>query len=267
MQFALGSLLLLLASASANISKSPAAAVHLPSSTKNGHNQLSSKNIITDLELDSGWFKFFFGQSNEETAYTFKFDYDDYVQISITDAYCAGDSFDLYKNGAYLLTTPLVSTNGCKDWTDNPNVAMKNDIFSSSKFSLPGKFNLTIWSKESPYNGGAAFIRADTRLQTCGPSTNMVLVTAPLSTHQQVVATCKRVGGKPVHIDPKNTKEAAKLLMDCGRTESWFGRLSLLPRSKAKGLGCLAFTVAIPDDPTVDVLDCATKLPVLCTLA
>lgn len=241
------------------------ALANTPLQMKNGQTKMVAKNVITDLGLDSGWFKFFFGQANEETAYTFAFDYDDYVLISITDAYCTGDAFDLYKDGSYLITTPRVPTDGCKRWTDDPDKAFTDPNYSNTKFMLPGKFNMTIWTKDSPYQGGAAFIRADTRLATCEKSIYpFVLVTAPLAKHNQVAQVCKRVGGTPAHIDPKNTPAAAQTLKLCGYKEAWFGRLSLLPRSKSKDLGCLAFTVAIPDDPTVDVVDCNTKLPTIC---
>src|SRR4051812_22723401 len=101
----------------------------IPTAQKNGRahlKHLPKDNPITDLTLDAGWFKFFFGGSGEETAYTFRFVHDDYVKIWVTDAYCIGDSFDLYVDGSYLLTTPRVNTDGCRKWSDDPDVTARN---------------------------------------------------------------------------------------------------------------------------------------------
>lgn len=219
------------------------------------------------LELGGGWFKFFFAQAGTETAYTFTFDYSDYIQISITDAYCPGDAFDLYKDGKYLLTTPRVLSDGCKTSVADPNVAFLDPRWSSTKFMLPGKFNMSIWVKDSPYSGGAAFIRADKRLAVCTKTVSpFTLVTEPLSTFENAAQTCSRVGGVPAHIKPNNALAAAQTLLNCTASHlAWFGQLSLASTKKlGKDLGCLAFNGSNIDDPTVSVVDCNTKLPTLC---
>lgn len=230
--------------------------------------QLTSASV-PPLQLDAGWYKFYFGAAGTKTAYSFTFAQDDYVQISITDAYCPGDSFDFYRNGSYLVTTPRVRAQSCKDWTEDPDKAFVDPAYSSTKFSLPGFFNLSLGVQDSPYKGGAAFIRADTRLDTCRLAVSpFVLVNAPMKGHANAAALCKRVGGKPAHIVPGNTADAAKTLIKCGYNNAWFGRLSLLPRvpQKSSDLGCLAFNVDQPADPTVEILACNSRLPVLCTV-
>jgi hypothetical protein len=240
-----------------------------PMAVKNGSAGTVSKNgnsVIVDLPLDGGWYKFFFGQAGNETAYTFSAISTDWVQISITDAFCAGDSFDVIKDDEYLITTPRVPGDGCKKWTDNPDVAFTNPLWSSTKFSLEGSFNITLAVRDSPFQGGAAFIRADSRLATCkGSIAPFLLVTAPLVPRDHSAAVCARVNGVPAHLTPANTASAIASLQACGGPQqAWFGKLSLGQAAKANELGCLALSTVVPDDPTVDIVDCQAYLPVLC---
>jgi len=236
---------------------------------QNGVKRQKQVTQAFDLPLNSGWFQFYFGAADTPTAYSFSFNYSDYIQISITDAYCTGDSFDLYRNGQYLLTTPRVLGDKCQTWNPNPNVTFLDARWSSTKFMLPGVFNLSISVKDSPFGGGAAFIRADTRLATCQAAVSpFILVTEPLVGNDQAAAACARVGGVPAHITPVNALAASQTLSNCigDNSNAWFGQLSLVRQRKLKSteLGCLAFTNANPTDPTVHVADCQTLLPVLC---
>lgn len=242
--------------------------------------RMNGSRVVVDLELDSGWFKFFFGQAGDPTAYIFRLASDDYVQISITDAYCPGDDWDVHIDGKYLLTTPRVPSRHCAAWVDNPEKAFYNPIWSSTKFMLPGKgdhhgFNLTLWTKDSPYKGGAAFIRADSRVVACPEAVApFFLITSPRVPYGQRESLCKRVGAVPAHITPANALAASKSLSACmgdqvDGSRAWFGRLSLVQMSilkslQAKNLGCLAFSNRVPEDPTVEVINCNEHLPVLC---
>ena len=229
----------------------------------------NSKTIVETLELDGGWFKFFFGPAGNMTAYAFHFNYPDYVQISITDAYCPGDSFDLFRDGHYLITTPRVLSRECQHWESEPDVAFINPIFSSTKFMLPGHFNLTIASKDSPYQGGAAFIRADTRLGTCPVvGSKLVVVSAPKGDHASAARICKRVDGVPAHVTPSNSATIAQAMSKCGHKNAWFGRLSLVDKHKKMrlDLGCLAFSAANVAEPTVEIVNCSTELPIVCQI-
>lgn len=231
--------------------------------------------VIVDLPIDGGWFKFYFGQADDPTAYIFNIQSNDYVQISITDAYCPGDDWDVNVDKKYLFTTPRVPSRNCVAWTDNPDVAFYNPIWSSTKFMLPGSFNLSLWTKDSPYLGGAAFIRADSRLVTCPNSVGpFYLITTPQVPYDQRVGLCRRIGGVPAHVTPTNALAASQSMANClgPDTKAWFGRLSLVQMSvikslEKKNLGCLALSNAIPEDPTVTVVDCTANLPVLCTLS
>ena len=224
------------------------------------------------LELDKGWYKFFFGGPLLRTAYSFAFDYPDYVQISITDAYCSGDSFDLFRNGSYLVTTPRVRSDGCSSWTDDPDQAFVNPKFSSTKFMLPPNFNLSIGTLDSPFNGGAGFIRIDTFIGSCPIRvSNITLVTALITGHDNMARICERVGGVPLDVTFSNSMSAASLLSQCGYTSAWINKVSLaapvLKRRESSDLGCIAFSASDPSDPTVEVMACDSPLPVLCQLA
>lgn len=240
-------------------------------STRNGmpagHTFTRMDSPIPPLEADGGWYKFYFGAADTQTAYTFAFGTSDDIRISITDAYCPGDSFRLFRNGSYLITTPRVRSRGCKKWTDDPDKAFIDSEYSNTKFSHPGHFNLTIWAEDSPYNGGAAYIKADTRINTCRAALDpFVLINAPLSMHSKAELFCRKIGGRLAHITPNNAAAAAKSLVRCGHNNAWFGRLSLVPPpvKKSADLGCLAFNADRPADPTVEVLDCSSRLPILC---
>lgn len=228
------------------------------------------RTLVETLELDGGWFKFFFGPSGAPTAYNFVFNRPEYVQISITDAYCPGDSFDLFRNGSYLVTTPRVRSGDCHYWEDDPDRAFVDPRFSSTKFSLPGFFNLTISAKDSPYQGGAAFIRAESRLGTCAVTMdNLTIVSSPRVGRVHAERACRRIGAVPAHVTPANAAAIAQGLVKCGYKHAWFGRLSLvdkLPKMRLD-LGCLAFSAVDMADPTVEVLPCPQLLPVVCQRA
>lgn len=233
-----------------------------------------SNRVVVDLPIDGGWFKFYFGQAGDPTAYIFRIQSDDYVQISITDAYCPGDDWDVNVDKKYLFTTPRVPSRNCVAWTDNPDVAFYNPIWSSTKFMLPGSFNLTLWTKDSPYKGGAAFIRADSRIVTCSNAVGpFYLITTPLVPYAERASLCRRIGAVPAHVTPNNALFASQSMTNCLGADSklWFGRLSIVQMSalkslEKKNLGCLALSNAVPEDPTVTVVDCEAHLPVLCTL-
>lgn len=228
-----------------------------------------AKNQIVDLDVDAGWFKFFFAGRGDKVGYTFRAMSEGYTQISITDAYCTGDSWDMQKNGSYLLTTPRVPSDNCKTWTDNPDVAFSNPKWSSTKFMLPGAFNITLIPIDSPYKGGAAFIRADSHVGICHSAVAPFTLVMTPNSQDQMAKVCQRVGGVPANITIANVGAAEKTLADCGIQHAWFGHLSLKQRMerKSRDFGCLAYSLEVPDDPTVDIVDCKSKLPTLCTIA
>ncbi len=223
-----------------------------------------------DLLTEGGWFTFFFGAAGTAAAYNFRFDYSGFVRITLADAYCVGDSFDLIKDGAYLLSTPFVASDNCQHWVDNPDATLYDPTFSSSQFMLPGPFNLTIKAHDSPYGGGVAFIRAKKHVGTCPSAVApFTLITDPLGGRGEAQAACESIGKKLAHIRPENALAAAKTLNQCGYGDlAWLGQLSIAAKEKsllaADPLGCLAFTSSPPGDPTVEVVKCDTALPTLC---
>lgn len=218
------------------------------------------------IPLDGGWTKFFFGAAGTETAYRIVAPENSgrFVRIAITDAYCPGDAFDLSLGGRYLLSTPRVVVPKAPDCGQaDPDAAQADVTYSSSRFMLPGALDMSIGVRDSPYGGGAAFVRADTLATGCVRG-DVAVVTAPLSGQSDAAQQCARLGRELLHVRPENALGAALALQSCGAGASlaWAGRVSLAPG--AQDAGCVAFDASSPSDPTVRSVDCSSPLPVLC---
>jgi hypothetical protein len=233
---------------------------------RNGSEGGLTKSV--NMDIDGGWYRFRFGPSGSKT--TFRANYSDWLLVSITDAFCPGESWDILGAGKYLVTTPRVPEDGCRAWTDDPNVAFWNATWSSTKFSLQGDLDLTLRSLDSPYKGGSAFIRFDSRLEICHKALSpFVMITQPRGGRNKTRSVCQRVNGGPANLNPSNIVQAAQSMVKCGINRAWFGRLSLTsPSSKANdeghGSGCLALVIDDDRVATVEVADCTERLPSLC---
>lgn len=244
------------------------------SAANNGYSEEIALDSVSQLiPVDGGWTKFFFAGPGTETAFYIAVNdtavLNNYYQISITDAYCPGDSFNLYKDGSYLLTTPrvpVILNQTCSGQNEDPNFTFIDPSYSSTKFMLPGPtFNMTIHVDQSPFGGGAAFIKVDRWLKTCQNGA-FTLVVDPLVPNSEASMQCKKIGKSLAHIKPENVKEAVCTIEKCNGGEYiWVGQISLKTQSKPNdALGCIALDVTDKSDPSVIVVDCKTPLPVLC---
>lgn len=82
------------------------------------------------------------------------------VNVTLTDAFPAGDSFSLFDFDNLIGSTPLVAVSiGC---TNDPNVCLADPTVSHRVFVLPpGNHSLTIRADNVPFGTGAAFFRVD----------------------------------------------------------------------------------------------------------
>lgn len=83
--------------------------------------------------------------------------------LKITDLFCAGDSFQVYKDGKLWLTSPIVSpSNDCAAPVDDPEEAFYSPRFSHAIGFLPaGSYKFTIVPLVTAYGGGAVAVKAD----------------------------------------------------------------------------------------------------------
>ena len=109
--------------------------------------------------VGSGWHTFaWFGDGLADR--TFSITTKTAVRITVTDAFCRGDTLTVSENKAVLAVTPTVPVDACKDPVEDPNVAAKDTGFGHTSFALkPGTYNLSINATTSPDTLGAGFIR------------------------------------------------------------------------------------------------------------
>ncbi len=83
------------------------------------------------------------------------------AEISLTDNFSQGDSFQLFDNGTLIGKTPKVAKSNDRDLPAiAPEAAMSDPSYSHGIFSVgPGTHSLTIKLDESPFLGGAGFFK------------------------------------------------------------------------------------------------------------
>lgn len=217
------------------------------------------------LTLGGGWYKFVFGEPSVAAPYNFiiKGGLHQYTAITIADGYCPGDGFDVLVNGTYLLTTPRVPAVKCNEMISDPDEAFLDSRFSSTKFMLSGSFNLTIVPIDSPYLRGTAFIRADYQHSICKNNIGSnSFMTSPLVNNRGAQSICEKYGVGLLGVKPGNVFSAARTMAACGYQLAWFGTLTLANMPKTNQ--CLALNATDPNNPDVAIVDCWSKLPVLC---
>lgn len=113
------------------------------------------------LKVGAGWYNFTFTNQYSFANRNFLFQTEKQTLLRITDTFCAGDVFQVYDWGQFLLqTTPVNIT--CDNYTPLPDVAWPSIGWSSGYYFLdPGCHNITIQVIQSPYTAGAANIRVD----------------------------------------------------------------------------------------------------------
>ena len=125
-----------------------------------GMPSISYADFIT---VGGGWNSFSWtGTNTPQVESAFTFSSAGAVAVKVTDAYVSGDRFQLFDNGSLVGTTS--QTNGIAPWTDKPDVAFANSLFSSGIFALgAGAHSLTLVDIQAPtgYSSGSAFFRVD----------------------------------------------------------------------------------------------------------
>jgi hypothetical protein len=117
------------------------------------------------LTVGGKWETFFFenGLAPINTpAEGFQITSDAPFSIKITDAWAAGDCFDVKVNNALLFSSPLVANTGLAI-TNNPDDAYRNPVYSKGMFVLnPGTYqiDITLTQLAKGYPHGAGFIKA-----------------------------------------------------------------------------------------------------------
>ena len=85
--------------------------------------------------------------------------------VKITDLYCSGDSFNVYKDGKLWLTTPVVSLNNdpyCLKMQKDPEEAYYDPEFSHIFGWVPsGSYKITVVPTVTRWGGGAVAIKVD----------------------------------------------------------------------------------------------------------
>jgi len=85
--------------------------------------------------------------------------------IKITDLYCSGDSYAIFKDGLLWMTTPILPPNSdpmCLNPITDPEEAFYSDRFSHVVGYLPqGRYNIVVRPLVTNYGGGGVAIKAD----------------------------------------------------------------------------------------------------------
>lgn len=125
----------------------------------------SDADVHVHLKPDVGFYAFNFGDSQTPVWTNFFFKSRNVTAVTITDAYCEGDYFSFADNGHFLGNTYYGCScpNNCAFYQPDPWNAMWDDFHcTGGAFLVPGCHNLTIFTENSVYNSGTAFIRLDT---------------------------------------------------------------------------------------------------------
>ena len=249
----------------------------------------------------STWKPFEFDANGSESVFTFDNSSDSEQQddqngsgapqdllLTITDAFCAGDSFVLYDNGMFLSATPAVPADAqncsvstaaetsassssqsvaVEGYTMDPWVAMnsRNPKFSNLRLRIPGgQHTISIRTRQVlPQQGsGVGFIRVDQLSSHCIQHSYSMLTEA--LEWKDASDACHKNGmifpGPLDHQYMQN--EAARSVFQCGGawTAAWLGA-----SSGANG-GCYIFRIFdSASDGVVEVVpDCSGVYPVLC---
>jgi hypothetical protein len=111
------------------------------------------------------WQSFFFGsQGSTAIGSPFTFTTSAAAVVTVTDAFCRGDRFNISDGATTLGTTSLVAVDlACSSPVSDPDVALANPGYSSGRFVVGvGAHSIGIVASTAPFEGlGGAFIRYD----------------------------------------------------------------------------------------------------------
>ncbi|PJF18071.1 putative membrane protein [Paramicrosporidium saccamoebae] len=116
---------------------------------------------VVELVLGAGWYEFDFGVAGSVPTTSYHFVTTAQMALRVTDAFYAGDQFEVYDNGVLIGTTssvPAVDTN----YTPLPDAAWGSVGWSSFlEYLEPGEHLISFKVVASPHSSGDAFIRVD----------------------------------------------------------------------------------------------------------
>ena len=85
--------------------------------------------------------------------------------VKVTDLYCSGDSYAIYKDGLPWLSTPIVPPDAdptCLNPVNDPEEAFYSERFAHAIGYLPsGRYTIWVRATVSPYGGGGIAIKVD----------------------------------------------------------------------------------------------------------
>ena len=125
---------------------------------------------FADVVVDGGWYGFCYQGSNTPitadcqnagvgvTGNPVTFTLTTPGVFRITDAFFAGDTFDVYSNGHLILQTSVVAAQPAPGITD-PDLAFANPAYSRGSVALgPGSYQLQVFVRDSPFDSGAGYL-------------------------------------------------------------------------------------------------------------
>lgn len=212
------------------------------------------------LPLDAGWFPFRF--SRPGSRHRVKFGSRDPVRISVADAFCTGDAWDVLLNGRFFLRMAKVSESNCTKWTDDPEISFNDPEWSSVQFKLPpGKTKLELRTRISPFLGGVAFIKAESAPEVCAAQTEpFIVLSGEATTFEQIDQRCAFVDARPALSFRGNLTEAVSVMDKCGVSIAWSG-----DSDSYNGTWCTAISARNPKKPYMTKVKCSKQLPLLCS--
>ena len=96
--------------------------------------------------------------------------------LKVTDAFVAGDQFEVFRDSTSLGLTPWVPAT-LSDWTDDPDFAYSDPRWSHRAWYLPGgeAVNININVVTNPWGSGSAYLRVDAGAGVPEPGTVLLL--------------------------------------------------------------------------------------------
>jgi hypothetical protein len=141
--------------------------------------------VAGEYGLDSGWETFYwFGTGTVEVTETYEFTNDQPVEVRVTDAFCYGDQFRIYDNGAPIADTSDPGSEDCGGPFNADAAYDDPDMSSGCAILAPGTHSISIEVTQNPFGSGAAYFKADTPANgdavDCLQNYNPVLPTVPV---------------------------------------------------------------------------------------
>lgn len=118
------------------------------------------------IDADDGWHMFFFSSRNILASPQFTICSNTPTLLRVTDAFCSGDTFEVYANGTKIGSTEIRGTlsEDCEDPLMKPEEAFFSKNMSHVEVELPaGAYGVNLLAESSPFGGGIGYIRLDSK--------------------------------------------------------------------------------------------------------